>query len=101
MEAKKIFSPLNCSAIRRPFVYEAWLGTSPGQFQAYWTKISDVSRSRSQAVELTNPSCMSRVTGGAELIQMVQYIVPLHVKTLFQTPVHVSVGSKMLLCIKF
>jgi hypothetical protein len=32
-----------------------------------------VSRSRSRAVELTNPSGMSQVTEGAELIQMVQY----------------------------
>ena len=73
VEAKKNFSPFNHFAIRHPFVYEAWLGTSHGQFQAYWTKISDVSQSRSQAVELMNPSCMSQVTGGAELIQMVQY----------------------------
>jgi len=47
------------------FVYEAWLGTSHSQFQAYWTKISDVSQSRSQAVELICPE-------GAELILIVQ-----------------------------
>jgi hypothetical protein len=39
----------------------------------WMTKILDMSRSRRQSVELTNPSYMSRVTGGAELIQMVQY----------------------------
>ena len=35
-------------------------------------KISDVSQSWSQAVVM-NLSCMSQVTEGAELIQMVQY----------------------------
>ena len=55
-----------------PSVYEAWLGTSHSQFQAYWMKISDVSQSWSQAVVM-NLSCMSQVTEGAKLIQMVQY----------------------------
>jgi len=53
------------------FTKHGWVLTSHNQFQAYWMKISDVSWSWSQAVELTNPSCMSQVTEGAELIQMV------------------------------
>jgi hypothetical protein len=55
------FSPHLTALPWHLFVYEAWLGTSHSQFQAYWTKISDVSRSRSQAVELIRPE-------GAELI---------------------------------
>jgi hypothetical protein len=31
VEAKKNFSPFNCSAIRHLFIYEAWLGTSHSQ----------------------------------------------------------------------